>query len=237
MTVSDFATALDDALTGVKELPSFGPGAFDVPTAYEIQRNLVARRKRRGEAVVGVKLGLTSEAKMRQMGVDEVIWGWLTDEMRIADGGVLDLSRRIHAKVEPEVAFLVRGGEIGAIAPALEVIDSRWRDFRFTLPEVIADNTSAAGFVVGEWQPVPSGVDGLAVRLEIDGRVVQSGSTAAILGDPRRAFADAARLSGGLEDGWIVLAGAATAAVAVAPGSAVRVLVEGLGTAALKASS
>lgn len=235
--MTSYVDALDDALTTATELPSYGKGAFDVDRAYAIQRELVDRRLARGETIVGIKLGLTSKAKMDQMGVTEVIWGRLTDEMRIADGGELDLSRRIHPKVEPEVAFLVRGGAIAAIAPAMEVIDSRWLDFRFTLPEVVADNTSAAGFVVGEWQPVPAGVDNLGVLLEIDGRVVEIGSTAAILGDPRRAFAEAARLAGGLADEWIVLAGAATAAVSVSPGASVRVSVEKLGTASLKVSS
>ncbi|WP_433378665.1 2-keto-4-pentenoate hydratase [Actinoplanes sp. CA-142083] len=234
--MTDYADALDDALTGVKELRS---GSFATDDPYAVQRDVVDRRLARGEKAVGIKLGLTSRAKMQQMGVDEVIWGWLTDAMRIADGGSLDLSQRIHPKVEPEVAFLVRGGEIAAIAPAIEVIDSRWLDFKFTLPEVIADNTSAAGFVVGNWQPVPAGVENLGVLLEIDGRVVQIGSTAAILGDPRRAFAEAARLYPGraIPDESIVLAGAATAAVSVKPGSAVRVEVEKLGTAQLKVSS
>jgi 2-oxo-3-hexenedioate decarboxylase len=231
--MTDFAAALDDALTGRTELRS---GSFTTDDPYAVQRAVVDRRLARGEKVVGVKLGLTSRAKMQQMGVDEVIWGWLTDAMEIADGGTLDLTARIHAKVEPEVAFLVRDGRIAAIAPALEVIDSRWLDFKFTLPEVIADNTSAAGFVVGNWQPVPEGVDNLGVLLEVDGRVVEIGSTAAILGDPRRAFAEAARLAGGLQDNWIVLAGAATAAVRVEPGSVVRVEVEKLGAASLKAS-
>ncbi|WP_307854278.1 2-keto-4-pentenoate hydratase [Paractinoplanes toevensis] len=226
--------ALDRALTTATELAS---GSFEVGEPYSAQQDLVERRLARGERIVGVKLGLTSRAKMQQMGVDEVIWGRLTDAMRVPDGGVLDLAPRIHPKVEPEVAFLVRDGEIAAIAPAIEVIDSRWLDFKFTLAEVIADNTSAAGFVVGAWQPVPDGVDNLGVLLEVDGRVVEIGSTAAILGDPRRAFADAKRLAGGLEDEWIVLAGAATAAVAVGPGQTVRVEVEKLGTAALKVSA
>ncbi len=232
--MTSLAAALDDAFRTATELTS---GSFEVGEPYAVQKELVDRRLARGERIAGVKLGLTSKAKMAQMGVDEVIWGWLTDAMRIGDGGVLDLAPRIHAKVEPEVAFLVRDGAIAAIAPAIEVIDSRWRDFRFTLPEVIADNTSAAGFVVGAWQPVPDGVDNLGVLLEVDGRIAEIGSTAAILGDPRRAFADGARLAGGLTDDWIVLAGAATAAVRVAPGSVVRVTVEKIGTASLKATS
>ncbi|MBM2618650.1 4-oxalocrotonate decarboxylase [Actinoplanes sp. LDG1-06] len=232
--MTSLAVLLDNALTTATELPG---GGRDIPDPYAVQRELVDLRLARGETVVGVKLGLTSKAKMRQMGVDSVIWGWLTDAMAIEDGGVLDLGPRIHPKVEPEVAFLVRGGAIAAVAPALEVIDSRWLDFKFTLDEVIADNTSAAGFVVGAWQPLPGNVDSLGVQLILDGEVAETGSTAAILGDPREAFAEALRLAGTLEDDWIVLAGAATAAVRVGPGQTVRVEVEGLGNASLKASS
>nr|WP_221375371.1 fumarylacetoacetate hydrolase family protein [Actinoplanes polyasparticus] len=232
--MTPLALALDNALTSATELPG---GGHEIADPYAVQREVVDLRLARGETCVGVKLGLTSKAKMRQMGVDSVIWGRLTDAMRIEDGGLLDLGPRIHPKVEPEVAFLVRDGAIAAVAPALEVIDSRWLDFKFTLDEVIADNTSAAGFVVGPWQPVPPAVDDLDVRLLVDDEVVESGSTAAILGDPREAFAEALRLAGTLEDDWIVLAGAATAAVPVGPGQSVRVEVEGLGSASLRASS
>ena len=232
--MTSLAAALDNALTTATELAG---GRIPVGDPYAVQREVVDLRLARGETIVGVKLGLTSKAKMQQMGVDSVIWGWLTDAMRIADGGVLDLAPRIHPKVEPEVAFLVRGGAIAAVAPALEVIDSRWLDFKFTLDEVIADNTSAAGYVVGAWQPVPADVDSLGVQLIVDGEVVESGSTAAILGDPREAFGEALRLAGTLEDEWIVLAGAATAAVSVSAGQTVRVEVEGLGSASLQASS
>ncbi len=232
------AARLDEAAVTRTALAQFGADAgLDVATAYQVQDALVARRVGRGEAVVGVKLGLTSRAKMTQMGVDEVIWGRLTDAMHICDGGTVDLSGHIHPKVEPEVAFLVEGGAIAAVAPAVELIDSRYRDFRFTLAEVIADNTSASGFVVGPWQPVPDNVDNLGVLLEVDGRVAQVGSTAAILGDPRRALPEAARLAGELSDGWVLLAGAATAAVPLTPGAHVRVTVEQLGTVSLRASA
>ncbi|MFV2089006.1 4-oxalocrotonate decarboxylase, partial [Micromonospora sp. LOL_021] len=84
----------------------------------------------------------------------------------------------------------------------------------FSLPDVIADNTSAALYVVGPWQPVPNNVDNLGVLLDIDGRTVQTGSTAAILGDPRRALAAGIALADrhgpALRAGWIFLAGAAT---------------------------
>ncbi|MEV0608261.1 fumarylacetoacetate hydrolase family protein [Polymorphospora rubra] len=237
--LATIAERLDRAATSRTATPQFGSDAgLDVPTAYRIQEAVVAHRLARGERPVGLKLGLTSRAKMAQMGVDEVIWGRLTDAMHIPDGGTISLADHIHPKAEPEVAFLVEGGAIAAVAPAIEVIDSRYVDFRFTLPEVIADNTSASGFVVGAWQPVPAGIDNLGVLLEVDGRTVQIGSTAAILGDPRRALAEAVRLAAAsgieLTDGSVLLAGAATAAVPLKPGAHVRAVVESLGTASLK---
>lgn len=225
---------LDAALLGAKAIPQLNLG--DVDEAYEVQAALVQKRIDRGEKLVGVKMGLTSKAKQAQVGVDEVIWGRLTDAMRVADGDTISLEGFIHPRIEPEVAFLVRGGTIAAIAPALEIIDSRYADFKFTLPDVIADNTSAAAFVVGSWMPVPSNVDNLGVLLEVDGAVVQVGSTAAILGDPRRAFEQGAIMVGELGDGWVFLAGAATAAVPLEPGAFVRAAVEGLGTVSVKAA-
>lgn len=220
----------------------------DVARAYEVQRVLIARRIARGDRRVGLKMGLTSEAKMAQMGVNEVIWGRLTESMRIPDAGTLSLGGLIHPRIEPEVAFLVdhtpEPGEdlaccVQAVAPALEVIDSRYTGFSFTLPDVIADNTSAARFVIGAWQPVPTDLDRLAVRLEIDDQTVHTGSTSAILGDPRRAFAEAVRLGGrageSLGAGDVVLAGAATAAVPLTPGTRVRAVVDGLGHATVTA--
>ncbi|RIV31362.1 2-keto-4-pentenoate hydratase [Micromonospora radicis] len=242
--------AADDA-TAIGQLAA--EVGLDVDTAYAVQAALVQRRLDRGERLVGLKMGLTSKAKMAQVGVDEVIWGRLTDAMRVPDGGTVDVTDFIHPRVEPEVAFLLDrlpepGDPVGAftdavraVAPALELIDSRYADFTFSLPDVIADNTSAAAFVIGPWSPVPDGLDNLGVLLEIDGRVAQVGSTAAILGDPRRALDEGIRLAGRhgvrLREGWVFLAGAATAAVPLRPGAQVRAVVEKLGTATLKAAS
>jgi len=223
--------------TAIPRLTSAGD--LDVATAYQVQAELV---RRHGERLVGIKMGLTSRAKMQQMGVDEVIWGRLTEGMWVPDGGAVAHDRMIHPRVEPEVAFrLDADGEPVAVAVACEVIDSRYADFSFTLPDVIADNTSAAAFVVGPWRPLPAGLANLGVLLEVDGRVVQTGSTAAILGDPLRALArgrELARAAGLMAaPGWVVLAGAATAAVPLPAGSRVRVVVEDLGTASLTATA
>ncbi|MBX7265588.1 4-oxalocrotonate decarboxylase [Micromonospora sp. Llam7] len=240
-----------DTATAVAQLAA--ETGLDVDTAYAVQAALVQRRLDRGERLVGLKMGLTSRAKMAQVGVDEVIWGRLTDVMRVPDGATVDVAGFIHPRVEPEVAFLLDrlpepGEPVGdftdavrAVAPAIELIDSRYANFTFSLPDVIADNTSAGAFVVGPWSPVPDGLDNLGVLLEIDGRVAQVGSTAAILGDPRRALDEGISLAGRhgvrLREGWVFLAGAATAAVPLRAGAHVRAVVEKLGTASLRSSS
>jgi 2-oxo-3-hexenedioate decarboxylase len=237
--MTDLAERLDAAARDASAIPQIVSAAgVDRDGAYAVQEALVARRLARGERLVGVKLGLTSRAKMAQVGVDEVIWGRLTDGMAVADGTTVDTSRLIHPRIEPEVAFLLdASGDAVAVAPALEVIDSRYADFKFSLADVIADNSSAAAFAIGPWRTLTSCLDNLGVLLEVDGRVVQIGSTAAILGDPRRAVAAVSRLAGRpAEPGWVLLAGAATAAVPLAKGAYVRAVVEGLGTVAVRAS-
>lgn len=237
------AATLDEAArtaTAVTQLTAATP--LTASEAYRVQRELLARRLARGERLVGLKMGLTSQAKLAQMGVAEPVWGRLTDAMWRGDGDPVDVDPFIHPRVEPEVAFrLDDHGAPTAVAPALELIDSRYADFRFTLPDVIADNTSAAAFVVGDWSPLPAGLANLGVLLEVDGQVVQTGSTAAILGDPRRALSMGLRLAAeaGLSPApdWVVLAGAATAAVPLRAGAYVRAVVEGLGTASLRAVS
>lgn len=241
MSIETMAALLDDAAGSATAIPQLTLGhELDVDGAYAVQEALIARRLDRGQRLVGIKMGLTSRAKMAQVGVHEVIWGRLTDAMRVPDGGQLALDGFIHPRIEPEVAFLLGEHGIAAVAPALEIIDSRYADFQFTHPDVVADNTSGAAFVIGAWQPVPAGLDNLGVLLEVDGRVVQAGSTAAILGDPRRALDEGraltARYGVALEPGWIFLAGAATAAVPLTPGAHVRATVEGLGTTSVVTS-
>ncbi|WP_456610801.1 2-keto-4-pentenoate hydratase [Blastococcus sp. SYSU DS0619] len=240
---------LDDAVTGVHEIRN--AEATDVDAAYAVQEALVARRLDRGAVQVGWKLGFTSLAKMAQMGVSDVIVGRLTSDMLVPDGGSVDLSRFIHARVEPEVAYrLARDvspdepvddilSAVDAVAPALEIIDSRYQDFRFTLADVVADNTSAAGFVIGPWTSLRDAgeLGGLPVSLIVDGEVAETGSTDAILGHPLKALpalADMALRRGlRLRAGQVILAGAATAAVPLTPGSGVVGRVTGLGSVRL----
>ncbi|MBV2355434.1 4-oxalocrotonate decarboxylase [Streptomyces sp. J2-1] len=231
MNLEALARTLADAAADRSAVPQLSREYdLDLADAYAVQRLVVDARKR---ARTGVKLGLTSRAKAVQMGVFDVIIGELTEDMAVADGGRLDPGRFIHPRVEPEIAFLLRGGEVAAVAPALEIIDSRYRDFRFNLVDVVADNTSAAAYVLGPWRAADTDTANRGVVMEIDGRVAETGSTAAILGDPWRAVETAARLARAtglhLPDETVVLAGAATAAAPLTPGSTVEARVSTLG--------
>ena len=206
------------------------------------------RRYARGERRVGLKMGLTSRAKMQQVGVSEVVWGRLTDAMRLPEGGELSKKRFVHPRVEPEVAFIMKkslAGDVSAaealaaveaIAPAVEIIDSRYRDFKFALPDVVADNSSSSAFFLGEWNSRDTDVSNLGLTMEVNGRPVQIGSTAAILGHPLRSLVAAARLAARagerLEPGDIVLAGGATAAHPLSVGEYVRTTFQTLGVVA-----
>jgi 2-oxo-3-hexenedioate decarboxylase len=246
--IEHIAAQLDDAAHLAHEVAQFDPeGKLSLDEAYAIQRASVGRRLARGERGIGVKMGFTSRAKMVQMGLSDVIWGRLTSGMQVEENSAVELGRYVHPRVEPEIAFVLKrglnGDETGpaalaaveAIAPALEIIDSRYRDFRFSLPEVIADNASSSGFVIGAWCDPCIDFSNLGLVLSIDGRAVQVGSTAALLGHPLRSLVAAARLAAAagepLQAGAIVMAGGATSAEWLRPGQYVSVEMERLGRA------
>jgi 2-oxo-3-hexenedioate decarboxylase len=248
MNIEHAARYLDDAARAVRAVAQMSTSTpFPVEDAYRIQRASIARRNARGERTIGVKLGFTSRAKMIQMGVDSLIWGWLTDAMLEEDGAPVDLGRFIHPRVEPEVCFLTRRdidrpltaleaqAYLEAVAPAMEIIDSRYEAFRFTLEDVIADNCSSAGLVVGAWSQRFEGLRNAGVLMRFDGREVQVGSTGAILGDPLRSIVQVSRLCSDAEvvlpAGSLIMAGAATAAQALTPGLHVQCVISGLGQA------
>jgi len=239
------AERLDEAArnaTAVEQLPE----KISNDGAYEAQRLSIERRIARGERRAGIKMGLTSKAKMAQVGVNEMTWGRLTDAMLIEDGGVLEMSRFIHPRAEPEIAFLIgkslagrvtpleAAASIAGIAPAIEVIDSRFQNFKFRVTDVIADNSSSSAFVLGPWNAPDCNVDNLGMSLEFNGLPVGIGSSAAILGHPLRSLVAAAdllaRYGESLRPGDILLSGAATAAEPLKTNSQVRVRVEGLGS-------
>ncbi len=228
------------------------PGGLDEQTAYAVQAHGVALRERAGERVVGGKLGFTSEAMRRAMGVDHPNYGWLTDAMLVA-GEEVDLDTLIHPKVEPEIAFVLgrdlSGPEVtahdvldatAALAPCLEVVDSRYDGFRFAAADNVADDSSAGKLLLGE--PVPVGeLGGTDLRLlgcvvTVDGALAHTAAGAAAHGNPAEAVAWMVRACGRpLPAGAVVISGGLTPPVDLAEGMMVTVEVDRLGPCRLRA--
>lgn len=254
-TIERLAEHLENCQLQVRDTPKITdehPG-MDWDDAYAIQDAILARKLSRGARVVGLKAGLTSHAKMRQMGVTDPVFGFLVDDYAVAEGAAVDTRALIHPKVEPEIAFVLKhalkgpGCHIGAVLaatdyvlPGIEVIDSRYRDFKFDLKSVIADNTSAARFVVGGRAVRPEGVDlrTVGVVLEKNGQPVALGAGAAVLGHPAAAIAMLANHLGRrgreIPAGSLILSGGVTEAVAVAAGDSVSLRVQGMGCTNLR---
>jgi len=228
---------------------------LDVETAYQTQGELLALKQQAGEQVVGVKLGLTSRAKQQRMGISSPLTAWLTDAMLLEPGSPVPVDRLIHPRAEPEIVFVLgrplRGpgvtpatamSAVERVYGGIEIIDSRYTDFRFTLPDVIADNASSAAFAVGGLGVAPDGLDLTleAALLEVGGRVVDSATGAAVQGHPAAALALAANELGRrgttLEAGWLVLTGGMTDAVFVEPGTGVAAHFTSLGSVWLPAA-
>lgn len=221
--------------------------------AYAIQDAMRRRHLQRGAKLVGYKAGLTSHAKMRQMGVNTPVFGYLVDSFSIADGDACDTSTLIHPKVEPEIAFVTKaelkgpGCHIGSVLAAtdfviagIEIIDSRYRDFKFDLKSVVADNTSAARFVIGGQPMDVTGVDlrTIGIVMEKNGAPVSFGAGAAVLGHPAAAVAHLANHLGArgesIPAGSLILSGGITEAVAVEAGDNVTLRVQGMGSTSVR---
>jgi 2-keto-4-pentenoate hydratase len=189
--------------------------------AYEIQRSLFA-----GRALAGYKLGLVSPAKRAQMGQDAPVYGHVAPEM-VLSGNVVALDTLIQPRFEPELAVVLRrdvtpGSSAGTVAVAIgatflavDILDSVWRDYRFSLPQVVADNTSGGAFVLGEraYETIPSG----RLEVRLDGELVGNGSLADI-GDPIAHLQWLAGDVGGLRAGQVVFLGSPVAATDARPG-------------------
>lgn len=251
MGLEKFAEIVDTAAKTAEAIPQFSEQYpdFSVEDAYAVQAMSMNRRYQRGEKRIGVKMGLTSRAKMMQMGVENVIWGRLTDGMILEEGDTLSKSAYVHPRVEPEICFLLKKPLVGrvtmleamnaveAVAPAIEVIDSRYQNFKFALNDVVADNSSSSGLVIGDWRKPDMDLSNLGMVMSIDGKPSQVGSSAAILGHPVRSLIEGARMVAQwgecLNEGDILMAGGATAAVAANVGDTIKLDVQKLGAASI----
>ena len=235
-SAADALRAAERDRVPIPPLISTYPG-IDAADAYRIQ---LLNIERRSAAVVGHKVGLSSDAMQQMMGVDEPDYGHLLADMACAESEPVDTGRYLLPRVEPEVGFVL-GDDLPedcteadalaateAIAPALELIDSRIVDWKIALPDTIADNASSAGFVLGQTRLDPRSVDltALPVLLHRNDEQVGAGTSAAVLGNPLVAVAwlarTVARFGVRLRAGHVVLPGSCTRAVDARPGDVFR---------------
>ncbi|CAN5690314.1 fumarylacetoacetate hydrolase family protein [soil metagenome] len=221
--------------------------------AYAIQYEIVSRKLEQGSRVKGKKVGFTSRAIQQMLDMDEPGYGYLLDTLSVENGEELLIDRLIQPKVEAEIAFVLKSdlrgpgltiadvlSAIGYLVPALEIIDSRIRDWKIKLADTIADNASHGMFVIGDSKTAVDQVDlPLAeMVLEKNGEVALTGTGAAVLGNPALSvvwLANKLSEAGiGLKAGEVILSGSLSTPLIVSRGDVIRASFNDLGSVAVR---
>lgn len=226
---------------------------ISVSDAYAVQLAIIGHKTANGARVVGKKIGLTSLAMQRQLGVDQPDYGHLLDTMTVVEGSDVPVSELIQTRVEPEIAFVLKQDLIGPgitreqviaatafVTPAIEIIDSRVRDWKIKLCDTVADNGSSARVVLGT---TATPVDATDLRLvgcvlEKNGEVIGTAAGAAALGDPAVSVAWLANTLADfgipLKAGEIIMPGALTKSEPVKAGDMIRATYDRLGSVSVR---
>jgi 2-keto-4-pentenoate hydratase len=227
---------------------------MDMSDAYAVQlEGIRERMQAHGGSIVGWKVGLTSKAMQQMLGVDQPDFGHLLDDMRLDEGTDIDCSTLIWPRVEPEVAFQLkadlRGPGVTAdqvlaateyLIPALEVIDSRIKDWKIKLCDTIADNASCGRFVLGRKRTAPTGFDVRLIGMNyyVNHDLVATATAAAVIGNPAEAVAWLANTLAPyghyLQAGQVVMPGSLVAAVDAKPGGRIRADFDHIGSVELR---
>jgi 2-keto-4-pentenoate hydratase len=223
-------------------------GPDDIDVAYRVQRAVISHRVANGARLVGRKIGLTSAAIQRQVGVDRPDFGVLLDDMWFTDDEVIPFRRLLQPRAEAEVAFLlgrdldasvddatIRGAIRSAFA-AVEVVDSRIDNWQIAITDTVADNASSGVFVLGGREVPLTAFEPADVRMTMrrNGELVSQGDGRACMGDPLNALTwlahTAIDIGHPLRAGDIVLSGALGPMVPVRPGDVFEAVIEPLGS-------
>lgn len=245
---ADSLRAAYDTRTPIEPLVSRFAG-LTLADAYEIQLLQVRRRVADGATIKGHKVGLASAAMQRQMGVSQPDYGHLLDDMFWLENQPIAASRFLQARAEPEIAFVLKRSLAGPgvtvaeaaaavefVLPALELIDSRIRNWQIGIVDTIADNASSGGVVLGS-TPTPLTEADLRLSgctLHLNGSLAGTGASGAVLGSPLTSLAWLANTLGArdvaLEAGHVILPGSITASVPVRAGDTVTAAFAGIGS-------
>jgi 2-keto-4-pentenoate hydratase len=237
--IEEFARNLAEAEStrvGIVPLTSID-SELTVKEAYYVQLENIKKKVEQGQKIVGKKIGLTSLAMQNLLGVDEPDYGHLLDSMVVENGGSIDIERVLQPKVEAEIAFIlkkeVRGPNLTAldvlqateyVVPALEIVDSRVKDWKIKLADTVADNASSGFYVLGGKPVKVEDIDLelLGMAFYKNGELVNTGVGAAALGNPANCVAWLAnKLSEfdiPLRAGEVILSGALSAAIGARAG-------------------
>ncbi|WP_419887682.1 2-keto-4-pentenoate hydratase [Neobacillus niacini] len=237
--IQHFAAKLTQAeatRVGIDPITSTDPD-ITVNEAYHIQLENIKKRVKEGRKIVGKKIGLTSVAVQKLLGVNEPDYGHLLDTMVIENGGNISCETMIQPKVEGEIAFILKHDLKGPnvtvldvlqatdyVVPALEIVDSRIQDWKIKLQDTVADNASSGFYVLGgkPTKITDINLELMGMALYQNGEVVNTGVGAAALGNPATCVAWLAnRLSDydiPLKAGEVILSGALSGMVVAKPG-------------------
>jgi 2-keto-4-pentenoate hydratase len=245
----DLARRLRDAYADGAVAPMRdGLEPTDADGAYAVQGINTRFWQAQGRRIVGRKAGLTAKAVQVQLGVDQPDFGVLFEDMRVADGGTLDPAKCLQPKAEAEIAFVLAAdlpsaqttpadvaAAVGTVHAAIEIVDSRIADWKITFADTVADNGSSAFFVLADKGLPLAGLDleGAAMEMSFNGKVVSTGIGSAALGNPLNAAAwlacTLAARGEPLKAGDILLAGALGPMAALTPGDVVHARIAGIG--------
>ena len=236
VTIRAIADELDQAArSGIPTAPPISmSGDLDLDAAYLIQQTNIRRALARGDVRVGHKIGLTSLAMQKQLGVDSPDFGVLLGSMQVPNGGTAG-QLLLQPRIEAEIAFVL-GSDLdkpnltvddvlaatSAVMPALEIIDSRVANWKISLIDTVADNASSGAFVLGAPVPLPADLREIELVLTCDGTEVGRGLGSAALGHPAECVLWLARALAAqgevLRGGSVILSGAVHGSVPIAPG-------------------
>lgn len=239
-TLEIFAAQLLEATTSLDPVTPLRDrlDGMTLADAYYVQTVQLDHHIAAGRVMAGRKVGLTSLAMQKQLGVDSPDFGFFFQDMVYGDGANIPASAFIQPKVEPEFGFVLKeklqgpgvtieqaAAAIEAVYPAIEIIDSRITDWDIKLVDTVADNASCGAIVVGS-TPLdvdPSALLDVSCALVIDGDTTGSGTGAAVMGNPVAPLAWLANVLGeqgvALEAGQLILPGSFTKAEPVTAGS------------------
>ncbi|MEM9879430.1 MAG: fumarylacetoacetate hydrolase family protein [Pseudomonadota bacterium] len=220
----------------------------DANGAYAVQAINTRYWEQKGRKIVGRKIGLTSPAVQKQLGVDQPDFGVLFADMEVAHGAALAPSKLLQPKVEAEIAIVLAkdldapdctAQDVAAASAyacaAIEIVDSRIAGWNITFADTVADNGSSAGFVLGKEKHALEGLDlySCGMVMEIGGKIASIGAGAACLGHPLNAAAwlasTLAQRGAALKAGDILLTGALGPMAALTPGDDVIAHIGGIG--------